>query len=303
MSLLDRTFQIRERGSTVGREILGGITTFMALSYIIFVQPAIMAEAGIPMAAAFIGTCVASAIACVIMGFLANYPIALAPAMGHNAYFTYIVVLAWGYTWQQALTAVFVGGAIFVLLSFFGFRSKVMEFIPDSLKRGIAGGIGLLITFIGLQYAGIVVGSHATGIRFGNIHSPYTLLSLFGLAATLALMAAGVRGAVLWGILATTLVGIVLTLSGATLLDLTLRGYQSLNPQGAFFALDFAGLFRAKGFLTVIFTFLFLDVFDCIGTLIGVGERGQQSFCCPSCFTRSWPLLLPLTNTLKAASP
>jgi len=146
VAFLDRTFQIRERGSTVRREILGGITTFMALSYILFVQPAMMAQAGIPMAAAFIGTCVASAIACVLMAFLANYPIALAPAMGHNAYITYIVVLAWGYTWRQALTAVFAGGAIFVLLSFFGFRSKIMEAIPDSLKRGIAGGIGLLIS-------------------------------------------------------------------------------------------------------------------------------------------------------------
>ncbi len=273
MAFLERTFQIRERGSTVGREILGGVTTFMALCYIIFVQPAMMAEAGIPMAAAFIGTCVASAAACILMAFLANYPIALAPAMGHNAYFTYIVVLAWGYTWRQGLTAVFVGGAIFVLLSFFGFRSRIMELIPDSLKRGIAAGIGLLITFIGLQYAGVVVGSQTTGIRFGSIHSPVTLLSLFGLAVTLALMASEVRGAVLWGIVCATVAGVTLTLCGVPLLNLGFRGYKSLSPQGAFFALDFSGLFHAKGFLTVIFTFLFLDVFDCIGTLIGVGER------------------------------
>ncbi len=273
MGFVDRTFKVGERGSTVGGEVLGGVTTFMALSYIIFVQPAMMHEAGIPIAGAFVATCVASAVACVLMGLLANYPIALAPAMGHNVYFTYGVVLGLGFSWQQGLTAVFIGGCLFVLLSFVGFRAKLMEFIPDSLKRGIAGGIGLLITFIGLQYAGIVVGSHATGITFGNIQAPQTLLALFGLALTLVLMAGRVRGEVLWGILGTAGVGLVFTLGGADLLDLEIKSYASLDPRGSLFALDFAGLFSAKGFVTVIVTFLFLDVFDTVGTLIGVSER------------------------------
>lgn len=280
MGSLDSTFKISERGSTVGREILGGITTFMALSYIIFVQPSMMSRAGVPIEGAFIATCVASAIACVLMGLLANYPIALAPAMGHNAYFAFVVVMGLGFSWQQGLTAVFIGGCVFVLLSFVGFRAKLMEFIPDSLKRAIAGGIGLLITLIGLEYAGIVVGSGATGTKFGNILSPVTLLALFGLALTLILMALEVRGSVLWGIVGTTALGLLLTLRGVTvgsggapLLNLQLTGYETLSPRGSMFALDFAGLFSKEGFVAVVLTFLFLDVFDTVGTLIGVSER------------------------------
>jgi AGZA family xanthine/uracil permease-like MFS transporter len=276
MSALDRTFRIGERGSTVSRELLGGVTTFMALSYIIFVQPAMMADAGVPFAGAFVATCVASALACLLMAFLANYPIALAPAMGHNAYFTYAVVLTLGLSWQQGLTAVFIGGCIFLLLSFFGFRARIMEVIPDSLRRGIAGGIGLLITLIGLEYAGLIVGSSATGVKIGDLHSPVAVLALLGLALTLALMALEVRGAVLWGICGTTLVGLAATLAGLTdapLLNLEMNAYASLDPRGSMLALDFAGLFRHEAWFTVILTFLFLDVFDTVGTLVGVGER------------------------------
>jgi len=278
MNSLDRMFQVSQRGSTVGREMLGGVTTFMALSYIVFVQPAIMSAAGVPEGGAFIATCVASAIACVLMGVLANYPISLAPAMGHNVFFAFAVCLpvakgGFGMTWQQALTAVFIGGSVFVVLSFFSFRARVMDFIPAGLKRGIAGGIGLLITLIGLEYAGVVVGSQATGIKFGNLAEPTTLLSLFGLLLMLSLLSLGIRGAVLFGIIGTTLVGVVLTLAGMPVLDLQVQTLKSLNPTESLFALDFAGLFSAKGALTVILTFLFLDVFDTVGTLIGVSER------------------------------
>lgn len=278
MGSLDRMFQVSERGSTVGREILGGVTTFMALSYIIFVQPVIMSAAGVPEGGAFIATCVASAIACVLMGVLANYPISLAPAMGHNVFFAFAVCLpvakgGFGMTWQQALAAVFIGGAVFVVLSFVGFRARIMEFIPDSLKRGIAGGIGLLITLIGLEYAGVIVGSTATGIRFGNVSEPSTLLSLFGLLLMLSLLALGVRGAVLFGIVGTTLAGLLVTVVGVPVLELELQTFEDLNATESLFALDFGGLFSAKGALTVILTFLFLDVFDTVGTLIGVSER------------------------------
>jgi AGZA family xanthine/uracil permease-like MFS transporter len=282
MAWLEKQFQLTERGSTVGREVLGGVTTFMALSYIIFVQPAMMELAGVPLQGAFIATCVASAIACVLMGLLANYPIALAPAMGHNVYFASVVVLGMHYSWQQGLAAVFLGGSVFLALSFVGFRAKLMDIIPDSLKRAIAGGIGLLITFVGLQYAGLIVGSPYTGVHLGNIHNPVALLALFGLVVTLSLMAAGVRGAVLWGIILTTGVGLVLTLKGVTvaqgdeavpLLSLKTASYGSLDPRESLFALDFAGLFREKGFVAVILTFLFLDVFDTVGTLIGVSDR------------------------------
>ncbi|MHC4481782.1 MAG: NCS2 family permease [Planctomycetota bacterium] len=278
MDFVERMFRVTERGSTVRREVLGGVTTFMALSYIIFVQPAIMEAAGVPRAGAFVATCVASAVACVLMGLLANYPIALAPAMGHNVFFAFAVCLpvaqgGFGMTWQQALTAVFIGGCVFVALSSVGFRAKMMEFIPDSLKRGIAGGIGLLITFIGLEYAGVVVGAQATGIKFGNVLEPATLLSLFGLLLMLVLLALGVRGAVLFGIVATTALGVVLTLAGTPVLSLEVAGLGALDPGPSFLAFDFAGLLNARGALTVILTFLFLDVFDTVGTLIGVSDR------------------------------
>jgi AGZA family xanthine/uracil permease-like MFS transporter len=278
MSFLERQFRITERDSTVGRELLGGLTTFVTLSYIIFVNPAIMAAAGVPRGGAFVATCIASAVACLLMGLLANYPIALAPAMGHNAYFTYVVVLGMGLAWQQGLAAVFIGGCVFLAFSFFGFRARLMEFIPDNLKRAIAGGIGLLITLIGLEYGGIVVGSLQTGVKFGDVRSPVALLTLFGLGVTLVLLALKVRGAVLFGILSGTLAGLVATVTGVTvngdgLLNLGVESYGALEPTSALLKLDFGGLFSAEGAATVILTFLFLDVFDTVGTLIGVSER------------------------------
>ncbi len=273
MGYLDRRFHLQARNTTVGREILGGVTTFMTLSYIIFVQPAMMGAAGVPVGGAFVATCVASAVACVLMGLTANYPIALAPAMGHNAFFTYAVVLGMGFSWQQAMAAVFLGGAVFVLLSFVGFRAKIMGFMPDSLRRGIAGGIGLLITLIGLEYAGLVVGSPATGVKFGTLHSPPTLLAVFGLIVTISLMARGARGAVLYGMVLTTAAGLVATLCGTPVLDLKLHSYDSLSVSQTLLALDLPGLFRAEGYLVVILTFLFLDVFDTVGTLVGVSDR------------------------------
>jgi AGZA family xanthine/uracil permease-like MFS transporter len=272
MGFLERTFKIGERGSSVGQEVLGGVTTFMALSYIIFVQPAVMAVAGVPKGGALVATCVASGIACLLMGILANYPIALAPAMGHNFYFTFTVCLGLGFSWQQGLTAVFVGGCIFVLLSFVGFRAKVMEVIPDGLKRAIAGGIGLLIALIGLEYAGIIMGSAGTFVRFGDIQNKYTLLALFGLLVTLVLLALNVRGAVLFGIVLTTLFGLLLRQFGIEVLTFELQPWETLRPAESLFKLDFGGLFTAKGFIAVILTFLFLDVFDTVGTLIGVSE-------------------------------
>ncbi len=274
MAGIDEYFGISQRGSTLAREVAGGVTTFMALSYIIFVQPAMMSEAGVPFGGAFVATCVASALACVLMGWLANYPIALAPAMGHNAFFTYIVVKQLGFSWQSALAAVFIGGYVFVILSFFGFRARIMELIPDALKRGIAGGIGLLITLIGLEYAGIIVGSTATGVTFArDLTQPVPLLAVAGLVLTLILIARGVRGAVLLGIAGTTLFGLVLTLAGIPVLNLELKDYGTLDFGESLYALDLHGLFTTRGFLAVILTFLFLDIFDTVGTLVGVGER------------------------------
>lgn len=282
MELLDRVFRLESRRTTVGRELLGGVTTFMALSYIVFVQPAVMAAAGVPEGGALVATCVASAIACLLMAFTANYPIALAPAMGHNFFFSFTVCLAvakggMGYSWQQALAAVFIGGAVFVVLSFFGFRAWLMELIPDNMKRAIAAGIGLMIALLGLEYAGILAPQpEGTYVAFGKLGNPYTLLAVFGLAVTLSLLALKVRGAVLFGILLTATVGCIVRSGGSPLLDYTnLKSFGTLRPGETLLKLDFGGLFAHpwKQFATVILIFLFLDVFDTVGTLVGVSER------------------------------
>jgi len=279
MEVFEKAFHLEQRRTNVGREVLGGVTTFMALSYIIFVQPAMLTAAGtpenpFPAGGIFIATCVASAVACLLMGFLANYPIALAPAMGHNVYFTFAVCMGMAYTWQQGLAAVFVGGCVFVLLSFFGFRARIMEFIPDSLKRAIAGGIGLLLTLIGLEYAGLVVDAPGVLVKFGDIHNKYTLLAVFGLGVTFLLLALKVRGAILLGIVATAVVGCAATALGFPLLDYhRVQPFETLDPAATVFRLDFRGLFTQHGAITVILTFLFLDVFDTVGTLVGVSER------------------------------
>lgn len=276
--LLDRIFKLRERGTNVGTELLAGLTTFMTLSYIIFVQPVVLGQpkeyggAGMDPGAVMVATCVASALACLIMAFTANYPIALAPAMGHNFFFSLIVCGTMGYTWEQALTAVCIAGVIFMGLSFFGFRARIMEIIPDSLKRAIAGGIGLLIALVGLEYAGIIIGHPASYLTLGQLRNKFTILAVFGLAVTLALYALRFKGAIIAGMVVTTIVGLatgILTTEGV-------KSYDSLDPGKTLFMLDFVGLFKDRGLegaVTIILIFLFLDVFDTVGTLIGVSER------------------------------
>ena len=268
---LNNYFELRERGTTPVTEVLAGVTTFTAMSYIIFVQPAILHEAGAPQGGVFFATCVASAVACILTGLLANLPIALAPAMGHNAFFTYTVCAAMGFAWQEGLAAVCIGGLVFMVLSFFGVRAALMRVIPDNLKKAIAGGIGLMITLMGLQHAGLVVDSNDTLVTFGNLASPHTLLAVAGLALTLILMAWDVKGAVLFGIATTGTIGYILTLTGIPLLNVS--NPPTFNPSETFLALDFAGLFTKQGAVAVILTFLFLDVFDTVGTLVGVGQR------------------------------
>jgi AGZA family xanthine/uracil permease-like MFS transporter len=276
---LDGWFHLKERNTTVSREVVGGITTFVTLSYIVFVQPAMLSAAGMPPGGVLFATCIGSAIACLLMGLLANYPIALAPAMGHNAYFTFVVCGAaasggLGLTWQQALAANLISGCLFVALSFFHFRAKIMDVIPDNLKRAIAGGIGLFIALIGFEYAGMVKASPATLIQFGSIHDKYTLLAIFGLLVTMLLMALNVRGAILLGMLATTVAGCLATALGNELLDYTnLKRLGGLNPSATFLKFDFNGLFSAKSWLSVVLVLLFLDVFDTVGTLSGVSEQ------------------------------
>ncbi len=239
----------------------------MTMSYIIFVQPAVLSACGMNKDAVIVATCVASAIATFLMGILANYPIALAPAMGHNFYFTYVVCIGMGISWQIALGANFISGAIFILLAFFGLREKLVNSVPLSLKNAIAVGIGLLIALIGLEWSGIIVEAPGTLIGLGNLKSPHVLLSLFGILTIGILLTMKVRGAILIGIILNAIIALFIKLTYfqgiigkppsiyPTLLKLNIFGALNLNMLG------------------VIFTLFFLDLFDTVGTLIGIGEE------------------------------
>jgi AGZA family xanthine/uracil permease-like MFS transporter len=274
-SALDRLFRLRESGTSLGREALGGITTFMTMSYIIFVQPAILSKTGMDYGAVMTATCLASALATILTGLLARYPIAQAPAMGHNIYFAYMVCGAvaaggMGYSWKVALGAIVISGTVFVILSLLGVWEKLVAAVPDSLKYGIAVGIGLLIAFVGLQYGGLVTANPNVLVELGDFASRPAWLALSGLLLTIILMALRVPGAILLGIIGTALLGLPL---GVVKYQGLLSTPPSLAP--TFLKMDVLGAFRT-GLFTVIFVFLLLDVFDAVGTLIGVG--GQAGF-------------------------
>ncbi len=267
-AFLERSFRLGENGTTVRREVLGGATTFMTMSYIIFVQPAVLGAAGMDKGAVMVATCLASALATLLTGLLARYPIAQAPAMGHNIFFAVVVCGTMGYTWQVALGANFLSGLVFVVLALLGIWGKVVTAVPDSLKYGISVGIGLLIALIGLEYGGIVVGRPGVLVGLGDLGSPPVLLALFGLALTAALMVVRFPGAILAGILTTALAGVPL---GIVKFHGLVAPVPSLAP--TFLKLDIAGALRS-GLVSVVFVFFLLDVFDAIGTLIGVGGAG-----------------------------
>jgi AGZA family xanthine/uracil permease-like MFS transporter len=267
-AFLERSFRLGENGTTVRREVLGGATTFMTMSYIIFVQPAILGAAGMDKGAVMVATCLASALATLLTGLLARYPIAQAPAMGHNIFFAVVVCGAMGYTWQVALGANFLSGLVFVALALLGVWGKVVAAVPDGLKYGISVGIGLLIALVGLEYGGLVVGRPGVLVGLGDLGSPPVLLVLFGLALTAVLMVVRFPGAILAGILATALAGIPL---GIVKYQGLVAPVPSLAP--TFLKLDIAGALRS-GLVSVVFVFFLLDVFDAIGTLIGVGSAG-----------------------------
>lgn len=270
--LLESRFHLQANGTTVRTEILAGLTTFLSLSYILFVQPAVLSAAGMDFGAVLAATCLASAFATLLMGLYANYPIALAPAMGHNVFFAVTVCGALeagglGFPWETALGAVFLSGVAFLLLSRFGFRERLLNAIPDSLKHATAVGIGLLIAFIGLQWAGLVVERRGILVGLGSLDRPPVLLSLFGLVLTGMLVARGNRGAILWGMLATTCLGL---LTGLVTYSGLVGAPPSLTP--TLLKLDVSGLLSTAG-LTVVFLFFFLALFDTIGTLVGVSEQ------------------------------
>ncbi len=267
--MLDKYFHLKELGTNVRQEVVAGITTFLTMAYIIFVNPAILSEAGMDYGAVFVATCLAAAIGCFIMGLAANYPIALAPGMGLNAFFTYTVVLTEGYSWQSALGAVFFSGCIFVLLSLFKVREWIINSIPGSLKLGIAAGIGLFLALIGLKNAGIIVDNPATLVGLGDVTSLQVGLAMLGFFLIIGMAARGMRGAVMIGILIVTGLGVAFG-------DIQYQGIVSAPPSimPTFMQLDIAGAFNI-GMLSVIFAFLFVDLFDTSGTLIAVAQRAK----------------------------
>jgi len=265
--MLERLFNLKEQGTNLRTEIMAGVTTFMTMSYIIFVQPAVLGAAGMDPGSVMVATCLAAALGTVLMALLANYPIALAPGMGQNFYFTYIVVLTLGYTWQETLGAVFIAGLIFVLLSTVGLRETLINIIPNCLKNSIPVGIGLLIALVGLEWSGIVVSHPLTYVTLGNLSSTPTLLSILGLLVMAILFALRIRGAILIGFLVTAIAGLIIGI-------IEFKGLFASPPSLAptLFKLEIPNVFVNPELITVIFIFLFLDLFDTIGTLIGVSQ-------------------------------
>ncbi|HPZ76107.1 MAG TPA: NCS2 family permease [Thermosynergistes sp.] len=265
---LDRRFGISERKSSVRTEVIAGITTFMTMAYIIFVNPAILSEAGMDFGAVMTATCLASAIGTLIMGLYANYPFALAPGMGLNAFFAFTVVIGMKVSWQTALAAVLLDGILFILLTASRVREAIINAVPYNLKLAVSAGIGLFIALIGLVGAGIVVDNPATLVSLGDLTKPAPILSLCGLLLMAVLHAYKVKGALLWGILAVTLAAIPLGVTSPP------QGIVSTPPSLSpiLFKFDLKGLMN-MAMVGVVITFLFVDLFDTLGTLIGVSAR------------------------------
>jgi len=266
--LMENFFKLKELNTNIRTEVIAGLTTFMTMAYIIFVNPAMISQTGMDFGASMMATCISAAVATLMMGLYANYPIALAPGMGENAFFTYTVCLTMGISWQVALGCVFIEGLIFIILTLTKIRQAIIEAIPASLRYGTACGIGILIAFVGLIDAGIVKGHPSTLVTLGDLLNPATVLAIFGLIITSILLFKNIKGAMLWGILITALVGIPLGI-------VKYQGLFSLPPSMAptFFKMDIFGALK-WGLFSIIFVFLFMDIFDTVGTLAGVAELG-----------------------------
>ena len=274
-SFIERYFKIREKGSTVRTELLAGMTTFIAMAYILFVNPNILADAGIPKDAAIASTIWIAALASMAMGVFANYPVALAPGMGLNAFFAYYVCGVLGLHWTVALGAVFFSGVLFLILTVGGIRQAIINAVPRDLKLAISVGIGLFIAFIGLKGTGLIVENSATYVSLGHVTAPTTLLSLFGLLFTAALMARNVHGSILIGIFVTTILAMVLGMTPAPqgIGDIIST---SLPHMGETFGqLDLAGAWN-YGLVSIIFTFTVVELFDNMGTLIGLTTKAKM---------------------------
>ena len=265
--MLEKLFALRAHGTTPRTEILAGLTTFLTMAYIIFINPSILGDAGMPRGAVFVATCLAAAAGSLIMGLYANYPVALAPGMGLNAYFAYVVVLGMGYRWQAALGAVFISGTLFLLITLFGLRRLIVDGIPSSMRTALTVGIGLFLAIVALKNAGMVAASPATFVTLGDLHRPGTLLAVLGFMLVAALSARRVRGAMLIGILGVTALSFLVAGN-------RFQGLLSPPPSIAptLFALDLRGALSG-GVLNVILVFFLVELFDATGTLMGVAQR------------------------------
>ena len=265
--MLKKLFGFNPKETTVRTEIMAGITTFLTMAYILAVNPNILGETGMDKGALFTTTVLMAALPTIFMGLYAKLPLALAPGMGLNAFFAYTVCLVMGYSWQFALTAVFLEGLVFLLLTVTNLREKIVDVIPNSLKNAISAGIGLYIAFIGLQGAGIIVNNDSTLVSLGNLTTGSALLGAIGIIVTSVLLVKNVKGALLWGILATTLIGIPLEVT-------QINGVFSTPPsiEPIFMQFEWSQIFT-KEMVIIVFTLLFVDLFDCIGSVIGVANR------------------------------
>ena len=270
--MIEKIFKIKEHHSTYRTEIVAGFTTFMTMAYILAVNPDMLSETGMNRDALFTATALASIIGTLVMAFVANLPFALAPGMGLNAFFTYTVVLQMGYSWQTALAAIFVEGIIFIVLTVFNIREIIVNSIPVNLKKAIAVGIGLFIAFIGFQKAGLIVGNESTMVGLGDLNNGEVIVALSGIIIIGILLIFKIKGAILLGIFGAALLGIPLGVThwpSGTLIE----SPPSLNP--IFMSFSFKEMLDPKIFI-VIFTFLFVDMLDTVGTLVGVGAKANM---------------------------
>lgn len=267
MSVLDNYFKLGEHGTTVRTEVLAGLTTFLTMAYIMFVNPSILGDTGMPKGSVFVATCLIAALGSVLMGLYANYPIAIAPGMGLNAYFAYVVVLGMGYTWQAALGAVFVSGCLFLLVTIFRIRDQIINGIPASIRVAITVGIGLFLALIALKSAGVVVESKATLVTLGDLHSPSVILFTLGFFLIVVLDRLRVPGAILIGILAVTVASFIF---GGNQFQGVFSAPPSIAP--TFLQLDIKTAL-SSGFLNVVLVFFLVELFDATGTLMGVAKR------------------------------
>jgi adenine/guanine/hypoxanthine permease len=266
--LLERYFRLKENGTTIRSELLGGVTTFITMAYIVVVNPQILSKAGVPIEGVVFATCISAAVATLVMGLYANYPIAMAPGMSLNAYFTYVVCMQMHVPWRTALGVIFFSGVAFLILTVTRVREQIVNGIPDCLKHSTAGGIGMFIAFVGLRNANLVVANPATFVSLGSFSNHEAQLACIGLAIMLILMTRKIHGAIVIGVLVTTGIGILRGMA-----DWPRAVFAWPHPSGTWLQLDLKGALHL-GLFEIIFVFLFVDLFDNVGTLVGVCEQG-----------------------------